>query len=337
MRIGLMLAESRGGIGRHVASLVPRFAAAGHEVTLCCPKGTVTHFDFGAAELVSDPVRLRDCDLVHAHGYRAALAARRAGLRPLVVSWHNAVLAGGPRGLLMRLGQRLVARAADLTLGASADLVDQARRYGARSARLSPVAAPAAPATTRTRADVRETLGLGDEPLVLTVGRLAPQKDYPVLLTVAARVGARHPRVAFAVAGAGPMRAKLQARIDAERLPVRLLGHRDDVPDLLAAADAFLLTSRWEARALVVQEAMQCGVPVVARAVGGIPDLVGDAGLLADDAEQLATQLDMLLAEPKLAYRLRAAGRRRAETWPDEDAVAADLLDTYASLIAARG
>ncbi len=51
--------------------------------------------------------------------------------------------------------------------------------------------------------------------------------------------------------------------------------------DLLAAADVFLLTSHWEARALVVQEAMQAGVPVVARPVGGIPELVGDAALLA--------------------------------------------------------
>lgn len=334
MRIGLVMAEARGGIGAHVASLVPRFEAAGHQVTVCCPAETAAHFGL---EAVRDPKELRGSDVVHAHGYKAGLAARRAGLRPLVVSWHNAVLAGGPRGVLMKLGQRAIARSADLTLGASSDLVELARRYGAREARLAPVAAPERPAGGRPRQDVREELGLGDEPLVLSVGRLAAQKDYPTLLSVASGVQERRPDAVFAVVGDGPLEAELAQRIEAERLPVRLLGHRADVPDLLGAADAFLLTSRWEARALVVQEAMQAGVPVVARPVGGIPELVGDAALLAPDADGLVERLCSVLHDPEASAQLRSAGLKQAATWPDEDEVAKDLLDTYSSLIASRG
>ncbi|HEU4946593.1 MAG TPA: glycosyltransferase family 4 protein [Kribbella sp.] len=338
MRIGLLLAESRGGIGQHVASLVPRFLAAGHEVVVCAPPATSEHFDFGGAALADRAPGLRGCDVIHAHGYRAGMTALRdrSRLRPLVVTWHNAVLAPGPRGLVMRLGQRLVARGADVTLGASTDLVELARRLGARNARLAPVAAPAIPEIRTPSAAVRESLDIGDAPLVLAVGRLAPQKDYPTLLSVAAEVAKDEPGVVFGVVGEGPLRDSLQARIDAQSLPVRLLGHRDDVPDLLGAADVFLLTSHWEARALVLQEALQVGVPVVATAVGGVPELVGDAAVLAfpGDARALADGVRRVLGEPGTAARLRAKGLELAAGWPDEDEVAKNLLDIYAGLVA---
>jgi glycosyltransferase involved in cell wall biosynthesis len=338
MRIGLLLAESRGGIGQHVASLVPRYIEAGHEVVVCAPPGTAEHFDFGAATVVTQAAALRGSDVVHAHGYRAGMAALRdrSRLRPLVVTWHNAVIAPGPRGLVMRLGQRLVARGADLTLGASSDLVDLAKSLGARHAELAPVAAPAIPEARTSAEEVRATLGLDDEPLVVTVGRLAPQKDYPTLLSVAARVHESTPDAVFVVVGDGPLRDNLQARIDAEHLPVRLLGHRSDVADLLGAADVFLLTSHWEARALVIQEAMQVGVPVVATAVGGVPELVDDSAVLAfpGDADGLADGVRAVLAEPGTANAMRTRGRELAARWPDEDAVAKNLLDLYAGLVA---
>src|SRR5215207_9032898 len=338
MRIGLLLAEARGGIGRHVASLVPRYLAAGHEVVVCAPPGTAEHFHFGDATVVAQAHGLRGCDVIHAHGYRAGMAALRdrSHLRPLVVTWHNAVIAPGPRGLMMRLGQRLVARGADLTLGASSDLVEAARSLGAREARLAPVAAPAMPEVRTPAAEVREALGVGEAPLVLTVGRLAPQKDYPTLLSVAAEVAATNPDVVFAVVGDGPLRDNLQARIDAEKLPVRLLGHRNDVADLLGAADVFLLTSHWEARALVLQEALQVGVPVVATAVGGVPELVGNSAVLAfpGDVDGLAAGVRKILAEPDTAAALRTRGLELSAGWPDEDKVAKFLLDAYASLVA---
>ncbi len=236
----------------------------------------------------------------------------------------------------MRLGQRLVARGADLTLGASSDLVELARSLGARKAQLAPVAAPALPEVRTPATAVRAELGLGDKPLVLSVGRLAPQKDYPTLLSVAAAVSAQDPDVVFAVVGDGPLRDNLQARIDAESLPVRLLGHRSDVADLLGAADVFLLTSHWEARALVLQEALQAGVPVVATAVGGVPELVGDSAVLAapGDAPGLAAGVREIFSDPDKAAAMRTEGLKLASGWPDEDEVAKNLLDIYAGLVA---
>lgn len=293
--------------------------------------------------------------VVHAHGLRAgavAVAARPRrrgrlpgpgsppgtagplappGRRPLVVSWHNAVLTGGMGGRLSRVLERRVARGADLVLGASADLVARARELGAPQARLGAVAAPPPRPSQREPAQVRAELGAGDRPLLLAVGRLAPQKDYPTMLAAASRWATADPAPLLAIVGGGPLREELQTRIDADDLPVRLLGVRDDVADLLAAADAMLLSSTWEARALVAQEALRAGVPLVATAVGGIPELVGDAAVLVPpgNPDALANGVRRVLTDPELAARLSAAGRMKAATWPDEAAVQAEALDLY--------
>jgi glycosyltransferase involved in cell wall biosynthesis len=196
------------------------------------------------------------------------------------------------------------------------------------------VAAPALTAAARSPDQVRSDLGAGDRPLVLAVGRLAPQKAYDLLLDAAARWQPRDPQPLVLIAGEGPQRPLLQARIDAAELPVRLLGHRTDVPDLLAAADVVVLTSQWEARALIAQEALQAGRPLVATAVGGVPDLVGDAALLVPygDPEALATAVGTLLDNPELAKRLSEAGRARAATWPDEPHVIDAVIAVYREL-----
>jgi glycosyltransferase involved in cell wall biosynthesis len=197
-----------------------------------------------------------------------------------------------------------------------------------------PVAAPAMPPAQRARADVRSELGVGDRPLVVAVGRLAPQKDYDTLLDAAAAWQDRTPRPAVVVAGEGPERSRLQRVIDARDLDVQLLGHRDDVPDLLAAADVYVMTSTWEARALVVQEAMRAGVPVVATAVGGIPDLVGDAAVLVPPADSAAVAHGVvhLLDHDDRRAELARLGRERAAGWPDEDECARQVATVYRQL-----
>lgn len=335
MRIAQVLPASTGGIGRHVASLVPRLTAAGHQVAVYAPRGGADgHHDPGTrrlARLVVD-----GADVVHAHGYRAGAWAAAGLLRPVpvVVTWHNAVLGAGPAALAARGLQRSVARSADLTLGASTDLVDLASRLGARSARLGPVAAPRLPPPTRDRAVVRAALAVEPEHiLVLTVGRLAAQKNLDLVLDVAARLRG-HCAVVFAIAGEGPERARLAGRIAEERLPVRLLGPRRDIADLLASADLALLTSTWEARALVAQEALIAGLPLVATRVGGIEELVADAALLvgSGEAEEAARAVTRLAEDPQLRQALSQAGQIRARTWPDEDAVAAEVLAAYAEV-----
>jgi glycosyltransferase involved in cell wall biosynthesis len=96
---------------------------------------------------------------------------------------------------------------------------------------------------------------------------------------------------------------------------VRFLGRRDDVPALLAAADALVLPSWQEGLPLVVLEAMAAGVPVVATSVGGTPEAVvdGETGLLVPprDVPALTAAIDTLLDDPERARRLGEAGRRR--------------------------
>ncbi len=137
------------------------------------------------------------------------------------------------------------------------------------------------------------------------------------------------------IAGDGPQEAELAARIAAEQLPVRLLGRRTDIADLLAAADLCVLPSVWEARSLTAQEALRSGTPLVATRVGGIPELVGDAAELvpAGDAAALATAVRAVLADPDRADRLAAAGRVRAATWPDEAGTARSLVAVYRELL----
>ena len=113
------------------------------------------------------------------------------------------------------------------------------------------------------------------------MARLAPQKGLDLLLdAVAASCSEDDLDLVTVVAGEGPLRDRLQARIDLERLPVRLLGHRDDVPDLLAAADVVVSSAVWEGQPVGIQEALHAGAAIVATDVGGTGAVVGDAAIL---------------------------------------------------------
>lgn len=359
-RVLLVLATSTGGVGRHVVSLVRAVAAAGIPVAVAGPSATDDTFGFSRLGAVFLPVEISSSPrpvadtravrslakvltdwrptVVHAHGLRAggvsvaaAGKARRTVNPGVIVTWHNAVLGDRPWRRLQTALEAIAARGADLTLGASEDLVERARSLGARQARFSAVAAAPLPPPTRDRETVRAELGAIGRPLLLAVGRLAPQKDYPSLLSAALTWNSLAPAPVLAIAGDGPLQEQMQSFIDHHDLPVRLLGARDDVADLLAAADVVVLPSLWEARSLVAQEALRAGVPLVATAVGGTPGLVGDAALLVPpgDPGALAGAVTRLLAEPALAASLAAAGVVQASVWPDEEAVQEELVKLY--------
>ncbi|MFB4272045.1 glycosyltransferase family 4 protein [Nonomuraea sp. GTA35] len=135
----------------------------------------------------------------------------------------------------------------------------------------------------------------------------------------------------FVVAGEGPLRGELQRRIDAEGLPVVLLGNRDDVPDLLGAAVALLMPSRWEGQPLTLREALMTGTPAIASEVGGIPEILGDAGILVPygEAEKFRQAVRELLETPGTARTLAAAAERRGREMPGSDEVVADVLGVY--------
>ena len=354
LRVALVLATSTGGVGRHVVSLARNLAGRGYDVTVCGPMDTQRRFDFtgvGArfapVEIPAGPDPIRDVnavarlrlvlrrlrpDVVHAHGLRAGLVSslsRPPGM-PLVVTWHNLMLATGLRGTVYGVLERVVARTADLTLCASDDLVGRVLRLGGRDVRMAPVAAPPLSPPTRSREEMRAELGAEDRPLLLSVARLNPQKSLDVLIRAAARWRDRDPAPLVVVAGSGPSEPELRQLIDATGAPVRLLGHRTDVADLIEACDIAVVTSQWEARQLFAQEAMRAGRPLVATAVGGIPGMVGDAALLvpAGDVDALDTAVCKLIDDPDMRADLAARGRQRAETWPSEE----DTVDQVAAV-----
>jgi glycosyltransferase involved in cell wall biosynthesis len=341
VKVAQLLTASTGGIGRHVASITPRLEQRGHQIRVFCPKATAEAQGF--AELGFDvwPLtsqrRFIGADLVHAHGLKAGWLGLPIAWMfrvPLVVTWHNAVLGDGLAPAAVRQMQRAVAVGADLTLGASRDLVAEAQRLGAKNARLSPIAAPALPAAMVSREERRRALGAyAHDTVVLTVSRLAPQKNLGMVLDIAAAVRDR-PDLRFVIVGDGPEQDALQRRISDEHLQVSLLGRSDDIGSLLAAADLALLTSTWEARALVAQEALLAGVPLVSTRVGGIEELVGSAAVLVPpgDVEEAARQVIVLADNADKRRRLGEAGLHQAAAWPDEDAVVDNLVKAYADL-----
>ncbi|MCX4760953.1 glycosyltransferase family 4 protein [Streptomyces sp. NBC_01275] len=361
LRTVQVLGGGNAGSSTHVRSLAAGLVARGVRVTVCAPVDADHAYDFtgAGAEHVhvprsSDPgsvAALRaactDADLVHAHGLHAsfravlALGGRRT---PLVVTWHNRAHAEGARAHLLRLLERRVAKAATVVLGTTSDLVDRARRTGARDARLAAVALPGprravGQAEGQEDADqpcpkMRAELGAMGRPLLMAVGSLDRHRGYDLLLDASRAWGRRESVPLVVIVGEGPQRAELQRRIEDEELPVRLIGRRDDVGELLAAADLALLPGRGESRSVLAQEAFHARVPLVAALTGGIRELVGDAAELVppDDAQALSEAVVRLLDDPERCALLRDLGSRQAATWPTEDETVAQVLSVYDEL-----
>jgi glycosyltransferase involved in cell wall biosynthesis len=158
----------------------------------------------------------------------------------------------------------------------------------------------------------------GDVP-VAVIGNLWPVKGHRTLLEAAARLKETLPRVKFLCAGEGPERQFLERRIAELGLADRvlLLGHRLDVPAILARAQAACLCSSAEGLSNALMEAMAARLPIVATAVGGNPELVrpGENGTLVPygDPGALADALTALLADPVRAREIGQRGRARVE------------------------
>ena len=257
----------------------------------------------------------------------------------LIVTVHNAPPAAGAAGVIYHGLEWLVARRADVLLCVAPDLAARMRRLSARTVEQAVIAAPAGPAPGSAAGDNGAPAPAPEAaqaaPVVLAVGRLAPQKGFDTLLAAAARWQERRPRPVLIIAGSGPLAGELAGQAARLGVTVRFLGQRDDVPALLAAADVFVLPSRWEGQPMILHEALRAGRPVVATSVGGVPGMTGaDAALLVppDHPAALAAAITRVLDDPALANRLsRAAAARAAELPVAADAVRS-VLGLYASL-----
>jgi glycosyltransferase involved in cell wall biosynthesis len=172
-------------------------------------------------------------------------------------------------------------------------------------------------------------------PLVVGVGRLHPQKDFHTFLDAAARIAERVPAVRFVIAGDGPERSALREYAKALGLAerVRFAGHVEKMSELYAAADALLLTSRYEGTPLTVLEAMAMRVPVVASRLDGIEEAIADGedGLLVapGDVEGFGERVAALLADGAMRRRLTEAARKKIEASFSSRAMAAQVEAIY--------
>jgi glycosyltransferase involved in cell wall biosynthesis len=282
-------------------------------------------------------------DLVHAHmpisGFLARMAAWWVGVPRIAYTGHGFWFnfpGSWPRSVVGFAMEWLAARVTGTFLTVSEAEANDARRLHIHRGAIAigngrdPTCfKPDPPARQRIRA----TLGVPDEQVVvLAVSRLVWHKGYPELATAMRML----PGVTLWIAGErltsdrGPdMATLLQEAGLGER--VRLLGYREDMADLMAAADIFVLPSRFEGLPMSVIEAMLTGLPVVATNVRGpaeqvVPELTG---LLVPvgDASALAAALGRLVADAALRAQMGAAGRERAVQRYDEAKVVARTLD----------
>lgn len=182
-----------------------------------------------------------------------------------------------------------------------------AERLVARSAvprnriRVIPNALPddlPAPSTSH-RIQLRKALGIhSSEFLWLAVGRFEAAKDYPNLIHAFADVARQRPEGRLWIAGEGPLQEVIHRMVTELKLleVVRFLGLRTDVPELLTAADAYVLSSAWEGLPNSLMEALALGIPAVATSVGGVPELIkhGETGLLAAPGQAISLAQAML-------------------------------------------
>lgn len=361
----VLVGPSTGGIGTHVADLVATLPEVGADVTVVAHPVTADRFGLATAARWPDPRRAgsraalatvaelaQSVDVVHAHGFQAALVAalaarmqrRRTGrATPFVVSLHNQVRGPrlSPRRVIGSVVARRVLSAAALVTGASSDLVADARALGAPRAELAEVPSPRVPDLLRAdRGSWRSTQRRDflarheidpDVPVVLTLARVAPQKG---LVSLAQACDSSDADAQWVLVGPG----QDDIAPDVPGLGVILAGATDDVVPWLLAADVLVVPSEWEARALVAQEAMAAGTPVVATDVGGLPDLLRSVGVLVEPhpsstfGHRLAGAVDDLLADPLRASRLAESARERAGSWDDSTGSARRWRSRYDSV-----
>jgi len=318
--------------------------------------GRLTHLPmagpFGAVRLprLAALIRRGRYALVHTHLLRAdmygALAARGVGVRAIVATKHNvearleSATARALHALATRPTQRTIAISDAVAGWAHTELgVPRSRieviRYG-----LDP-----APFRRLDKAAARRELRIDAQAsIVLCPARLDPQKRHDVLLRAFARVHGKLANAQLLCAGetqlGGPAyRAgllKLAGDLGLHQA-VRWLGVRADMSRLMAAADVVVLASDWEGLGLVLMEAAMAGRPVVATAVGGVPEVVkhDETGLLIPQGDEhaLASQLRALLRHPKLRAEMGLAARRHAEQAFDLNRMRENTHALYGRLI----
>ena len=283
---------------------------------------------------------LRGYDLLHVHGEAtAALCLPLLAARPSVVTLHGLHLlrrVGGLRRRAAALNLRAVLRAASRTICVSETEGEQLASVVGRAAMGRAVvihngAHVASPPTDAERAAVRSQLGIDEsQPVAIWVGSLDERRD--PLVTIRAAIRTSMPLL---VVGDGPLRSEA-AR--AAQPPIQVLGHRRDVPRLLAAADIFVLMSEREGLSFALLEAMAHGLPAIVADVPENVEAVADAGLAVPygDEEAIVAALRRLAENGDERALLGERARRRVADLFDVEDMIAQTRAVYDEVLAER-
>ncbi len=255
--------------------------------------------------------------ILHTHGYRADVigaAIARAHRIPIVSTVHG-FTGGGPRNRLYERMQTVALRRFDAVIAVSAALVQRLEKSGVSRGKIHLIPNGFAPMTNRpSRSTAREKLGIqSDGNIVAWIGRLSPEKGADVMLDALA---ATDRLWQLSIIGEGPERENLHRQASDLGIESRVTWHGavSNASSLLPAFDAFVLSSRTEGTPITLLEAMDAAVPIVATAVGGVPDVVSSAEAIVVPPEQpqrIASALAELLRDPAAAAQRSAAARER--------------------------
>lgn len=343
MRIAEICTNFRpGGIQRHVLDLTADLRARGHDVMMAGDEGAWFPTDgvhlalnrvvgrggslfdrlvsiLPAARTLRRELRTRGIQLIHVHETAPALVARIASMGmniPIVLTFHGSAPARE------RQVAKIARQCADIVVSPSKDGIARLVAAGLPEDRCRVIGLGILPAPKVDKGDAAELrthlLGGKAGPLILSVSRIDPQKGIDVMVRAVKVVVGTHPETVFAVAGPGPLTEEAQGWIAGAGLVdnMRLLGPVSTIPLHLAAADIFLLTSRWENLPISIVEAFRAGLPVVATDCGGVRELVDDeVGALVpvERPDATAEALMTLIADPARRQSKGQAALQRSQ------------------------
>jgi glycosyltransferase involved in cell wall biosynthesis len=178
------------------------------------------------------------------------------------------------------------------------------------------------------RKKTRKSLDIADDDIIfINVGRFFPQKNHRLLIEAFRKVTLPEPNATLLLIGEGELRPEIERIVSEKGLNerIRFLGLRKDIPELLGASDIFVLSSDWEGLPLTIIEAMAAGKPVIATAVGGLPELIdqGINGVLVPPGDEtaLARAMTAMANDPLRAKQMGGAGRKIAREKFDIEAM----------------
>ncbi len=304
-------------------------------------------FDAASLARLLRVLRHERVDVLHCHNHGplvyGALARPLSRARAFVYTAHGIYSAARIRTAALGLARRSVDRVVAVSEDAHRVALERGHMPAARVATIINGVDVARFEGRTERGKVRTALGLDDAAFVFgIVARLTPVKDHRNLLAAFAYVVAEHPTARLVVVGGGEIEVEVREAVAGLGLEGRaiLLGERNDVPALMQAFDAFVLSSYSEGLSITLLEAMAAGLPVVATRVGGNGEIVrdGDTGVLVAprDPAALAGAMRTVLADAGRAAAMGARGRERVRDQFSERAMVARYQDLYEQLLAAR-